>query len=126
MAEYRMTPARAAALKKAQAASAQKRRRNGNRSRTTRLVNRGTVGLAVVGTAVAAHSVYSNFYSQEAINERIIGKHVELAQFHHEQLNRLRARAFPTSVMTEPDFNPTKARLEAIAILNQRKKKRKA
>lgn len=49
MAAYRMTPARRAALEKAQAASAAKRRRLGNKSRRSRLANRKTLALAAVG-----------------------------------------------------------------------------
>lgn len=53
MAAYRMTPARRAALEKAQAASARKRRK-GSKSRTSRLVNRKTLAVAAVGSTILA------------------------------------------------------------------------
>ena len=59
MSTYRMTPARRAALERAQAASARKRRK-GNKSRTSRLVNRRN--LALVGSigAIGATLVVTN------------------------------------------------------------------
>lgn len=119
MAVYVLTPARRAALEKAQQESARRRRKIKNRSR----IRKTAAVVAVAG--VAAYSVHSSFHSEERVNERIIKRHVELAEFHHNRLNSLRVHAYPTSVMTNPEFNPEAARLEAISILNRRTKKRK-
>lgn len=121
MAAYRMTPARAAALKKAQAASARKRKL-GNKSRTSRLVNRKTLAVAAVGGVVAGTVAYSQF-SGDSVNDAIINRHVELARLHHTRTNYLRSRAFPMSALTNPLFDEEAARLEARAILKRKKKK---
>lgn len=63
MAAYRMTPARRAALEKAQAASAAKRRRLATKTRRSRLANRKT--LALVGS-VGATAVVANTAGQIA------------------------------------------------------------
>ncbi|MCB0931052.1 MAG: hypothetical protein KDB71_04030 [Mycobacterium sp.] len=119
MAVYVLTPARRAALEKAQQESARRRRKIRNRSR----LRKTAAVVAVAG--VAAYSVHSAIHSEERINERIIKRHVELAEFHHRQLNRLRAHADPTSALSNPDFDPDVARREAIAILNRRAKRKK-
>lgn len=68
MAAYRMTPARRAALEKAQAASAAKRRRLGNKSRTSRLANRKTLALTAIGS-VGATVVVANTAGQMAATQ---------------------------------------------------------
>lgn len=128
MAAYRMTPARRAALEKAQAASARKRRK-GNKSRTSRLARRKTLALATVTTAavtgVAAHRVneqkLENEVAADPINQLIINRHVELARYHNLRLNELRALGIPPQVARP--FSEKDARREAIRILRMKKKK---
>lgn len=127
MAVYRMTPARAAALKKAQAASARKRRRGRNRSRIARLVNRRNLVLAAVG-GVATHKVVSRKLEQrkfvsDPINQKIINRNVELARYHNWRLNELRKLAIPPQ--SNRAFDEHAARREAIQTLQRARKKKK-
>lgn len=82
MATYRMTPARRAALEKAQAASAAKRRRLATKSRRSRLANRKT--LALVG-GVAATVVVANTAGQIAAS-RYRSDTNEMVQNHRVEL----------------------------------------
>ena len=118
MAVYVLTPARRAALEKHN----RNRLAGAGKSETEADSERLPQSFAA---GVAAYSVHSAIHSEERINERIIKRHVELAEFHHRQLNRLRAHADPTSALSNPDFDPDVARREAIAILNRRAKRKR-
>lgn len=124
MAAYRMTPARRAALEKAQAASARKRRK-GIKSRTSRLANRKTLAVVAVG-GFAAHKVSAqreeNAFVSDPINDLIINRHVEVARYHNWRLNELRALGIPPQFARA--FDEKAARREAINILRKKKKKR--
>lgn len=124
MAAYRMTPARRAALEKAQAASARKRRK-GTKSRAARLRSRKTLAVVAVAGAVGGTVAAKHVVSARAVDRRIIAKHVELASYQHRRLTSLRAGAFPTTALTNPPFDADAARLEAIRILNTTRKKRR-
>ena len=120
MAEYRMTPARRAALEKAQAASARKRRKLATKSRRSRLTNRKTLALVAVGAVVAHNVTQQN--ATDPVEQEIVNRHVEVARHHNAYLNRLRSRVFP---MTFPrDFDEDAARREAIDVLRKKKKKK--
>ena len=126
MATYRMTPARRAALEKAQAASARKRRKGGNRSRRSRLVNRHTVALAAVG-GIATYAVVSNKLEEreflaDPLNQIIIDRHTELAKQQNARLNQLKALGFPPQAPRI--FDSEAARREAIEILRRRKRRK--
>ena len=126
MATYRMTPARRAALEKAQAASARKRRKGGNRSRRSRLVNRHTVALAAVG-AIATYAVVSNKLEEreflaDPLNQIIIDRHTELAKQQNARLNQLTALGVPPQ--SPRIFDSEAARREAIEILRRRKRRK--
>ncbi|WP_109750890.1 hypothetical protein [Mycolicibacterium fortuitum] len=124
MAAYRMTPARRAALEKAQEASARKRRKAHNRRRNVRIAI-GVTGAATAGVAggFAVHRLSLYRAEQELVsdpvNKIIIERHIELARFHNDRLNQLRGFGFPIR-----KFSEEAARLEAIRILSKRKKKR--
>lgn len=121
---YRMTPARRAALEKAQAESARRRRKAHNRRRNVKIAI-GVTGAATAGAAggFALHrlSIYhdENQLASDPVNQIIIKRHIELARYHNERLNRLRGFGFPLRA-----FSEDAARSEAIRILSKRKKKR--
>lgn len=121
MAVYRMTPARRAALEKAQAASAAKRRL-ATRGRSSRLLNRKTVALVAIG-GVVAHKIGQQLEENrfESENQKIIDRHTELARFHNARLNRLRSMVFP--MQFPRDFDKESARREAIDVLKRKKKR---
>lgn len=131
MADYRMTPARQAALEKAQAASALKRRRLGSKSRTSRLRSRKTLALVAVG-GVVAHNVAQNVaarmsenaFINDPVNQRIIERHVAVARQQHQRLSALRSGVFPITALTGSPFDADAARLEAITLLQKRRKKK--
>ncbi|WP_304114561.1 hypothetical protein [Mycolicibacterium bacteremicum] len=125
MAAYRMTPARRAALEKAQAASARKRRKLGTKSRTSALRSRKTLAAVAVGGFVA-HNVVKNKveerqFENDPINEAIVNRHVEVARYHNWRLNQLRALGIPPQLARA--FDEEIARREALEILKRRKKK---
>lgn len=124
MSTYRMTPARRAALEKAQAASARKRRK-GVKSRTSRLTNRKTLAVVAIG-GFAAHKVSQQreetAFASDPINEMIISRHVETARYHNWRLNELRALGIPPQIARA--FDEKAARREAIQILRRKKKKK--
>lgn len=95
MSAYRMTPARAAALKKAQAASAAKRRRLHNRNRRIRRAKIAAVGAVAVGGLYAAAringEVQHNRFITDPVNRKLIERHITIARFQNERLNLLRA-----------------------------------
>lgn len=126
MAAYRMTPARRAALEKAQAASARKRRRIHNRSRLSRNA-KVAIGVAAVGAGtvvavkVSEYNAEQQFVSQP-LNKIIIDRHVDLVRQHNASLNKYRAMGIPP---WEPvTFDEQAARREAIDILRRKKKKK--
>lgn len=125
MAAYRMTPARRAALEKAQAASARKRRKGGNRRRTSRSRNRKALAVVAVAGAVGGTVAAQHVVSRQAVNRRIVARHVELASYQHQRLNSLRAGAFPTTALTNPPFDADAARHEAIQLLSRTKRRKK-
>ncbi|WP_165572142.1 hypothetical protein [Mycolicibacterium mageritense] len=118
-----MTPARRAALEKAQAASARKRRK-GIKSRTARLTTRKTLAVVAVG-GFAAHKISAqkaeNDFVADPMNDLIINRHVETARYHNWRLNELRALGIPPQLTRV--FDEKAARREAIAILRKKKKK---
>lgn len=92
---YHMTPARAAALKKAQAASAAKRRKLHNRSRRARRAKIAAVGVVAVGGLYAAAringEIQHNKFMADPVNQKLIERHMTIARFQNERLNLLRA-----------------------------------
>lgn len=124
MATYRMTPARRAALKKAQAASARKRRK-GTKSRTARLRTRRTLAVVAVAGAVGGTVAAQHAVSARAVDRRIIAKHVELANYQHQRLAALRTSVYPTTVLEELPFDADAARREAEQILRAKRKKKR-
>lgn len=123
MSTYRMTPARAEALRKAQLASARNRRRIGNRTRTTRrqsrkaLIVAGTVaaGGVAIGGVVAANKVSE--YRWENRNRPLIKNHVKLARYQNWYLNE-----FIAPLNFSRPFNEDAAKREAIETLKRKKK----
>lgn len=111
-----MTPRQAAALKKAQAASAAKRR--GKRRRAFAVV----AGTAFVAGAVASHQATNqkNRLRANGTQERIVRRHVARARAHNRRFNALTARVFPATMPRA--FDPDAARREAQSILRKRKR----
>lgn len=129
MAGYVLTPARRAALEKAQEASARKRRKLHTRSRIRRNIKIGAgvsaAALAGVGT-VAAYSAGTQ-YRANLVSERIIKRHIDLARYQHREMTSLRSHVFPMTALTALPFNEQAAREEALRILaaSKNRKKRK-
>lgn len=124
MAAYRMTPARRAALEKAQAASARKRRR-GVKSRRARQRNRRAIAAVAVGGAIGGAVGAQHVVSRQLVDRRIVAKHVELANYQHERLTALRVSVYPTTVLEELPFDAAAARREAREILKANRKKKR-
>ncbi|UXA12066.1 hypothetical protein KXD97_29800 [Mycobacterium sp. SMC-8] len=129
MAAYRMTPARRAALEKAQAASARKRRKLHNRSRLSRnakvAIGVGAVTTTAVAGVVAVNEI-SDYQAEQRLvsgplNRIIIDRHVSLAREHNARLNRLKLMGIPP--WSPKPFDEASARREAINILRRKKKK---
>ena len=71
-------------------------------------------GTAIAGTAVAATQAHPASRTRTAITRRkLINRHVARAQDDHEHLAALRAKVFPTSVMTARRFDASAAKREA-------------
>lgn len=130
MAQYRMTPARREALRKAQLASAAKRRKTNNRTRIRRRIDRKTVAAVAVGSValggvalggVAGHQLVShtkeNAIAGDPINQLIISRYVEVARYQNYHLNQLGGTARP--------FDEVAARREALRILRKKKMKKR-
>lgn len=70
-------------------------------------------GSAVAVGAVAGSQVRPTSRTRTAVQRRrIVSRHVERARVDHERLTSIRARAFPTSVVTGPKFDAKTARRE--------------
>lgn len=111
-----MSAAQRAALRKAQLASARKRRRRRRRSSTTLAVVAGSA--AVAGVVIASRQRHpARLTRTEATQRRIVARHVTRARKDHRHLTSLRAKVFPTSVLTAKQFNQDAARREARRIL---------
>jgi hypothetical protein len=85
------------------AAEAQKKRKRRRRA----------AGAVVVAGAVAGSQVHPTSRTRTGLaRRRIVRGHIERARADHERLASIRARAFPTSVMTARPFNAKAARAE--------------
>lgn len=85
------------------AAEAQKKRKRRRRA----------AGAVVVAGAVAGSQVHPTSRTRTGLaRRRIVGRHVQRARADHAKLSSLRARAFPTTVMTARPFNAKAARAE--------------
>ncbi|MCH9736130.1 MAG: hypothetical protein K0U78_16520 [Actinomycetia bacterium] len=78
----------------------------------------------IAAYSVISHKLEEREFLSDPVNQAIINRHTELARYHHRQLNSLRASVFPTSALTNLQFDAEAARLEAIEILRRRKRKR--
>lgn len=99
-----MTAKQAAALRKAQRVSAQKRRkRAGTIIRTA----------AVAGVVIATQTRPNSITRTQITRRRIVTAHVARARDDHERMISLRAKAFPESIMSAKKFDANAARTEA-------------
>lgn len=119
---HAMTPARRAALRKAQLASAAKRRKHGTKASAAQRAelpapvaakrNRRRRRAAVAGSAVVAGAVAVGqarnpaSRTRAAITRRkLVNRHVARAAADHEHLTVLRAKSFPTEVSVAAPFD---------------------
>lgn len=125
MATYRMTPARAQALRRAQAASVLARRRRARRSVIRRRV--GVAAAVGVGAGVLGAGAYAAAYPRPAAlpaaaTEAIVSRHVAMARYQHSEMSKLAAHANPTAPALVP-FDAVAARAEATRILRRRRRR---
>lgn len=86
---------------------------------------RAAAGVTVAVGAVAATQAHPTSRTRTGLaRRRIVRGHVERARADHAHLASIRARAFPTSVMTARPFNARAARAEGRRLTAGYRKKR--
>jgi len=104
-----MSAKQAAALRKAQRISAQKRRK-----RAVTVVRTA----AIAGVVIATQRRPNSITRTQIARRRIVNSHVARAHADHDRMVSLRAKALPETIMTAKKFDAEAARSEAKRVMD--------